>query len=140
MNPFWAHEVPTVERRARERTSHLHQLARCLDLLAEELDALELGDLPRLRGVAEKRASAEAELRSAARVEEGTPFHAIFVEAVTEALQRVDEWKERERVTRDELTHLRDESLTLARSIPQRAPGGRYPVLDETGGQLNVRL
>ncbi|MBW3630160.1 MAG: tRNA (adenine(58)-N(1))-methyltransferase non-catalytic subunit TRM6 [Gemmatimonadetes bacterium] len=140
MNAYWAREAPALERRERERSSHLHKLARCVDLLAEELDALDLGDLPRLRDVAEKRATAEAELRSAARAEEGTPFHAIYTEAVTEALQRVDEWKERERLTRDELTHLRDESLTLVRSIPQGSHGGRYPVLDETGGHLNVRL
>ena len=140
MNAFWAQEVPFVERRARERGTRLHQLARCVDLLAEELDALELGDLPRMRDVAEKRATAEAEIRAAANVEEGSPFHVYFVQAVTEALQRVDEWTERERLTREELAHLRDDSLTLVRSIPQGSAGGRYPVLKETGGQLNVRL
>ena len=140
MNAFWARDMPPVERRERERSSQLHKLARCVDLLAEELDALELGDLPRLRDVSEKRATAEAELRTVAKVEEGTPFHVYFTEAVTQALQRVDEWKERERLTRVELAHLRDESLPLVRSIPQGSAGGRYPVLDETGGQLNVRL
>ena len=140
MTAFWAQDLPPVERRERERSSQLHKLARCVDLLAEELDALELGDLPRLRDVAEKRATAEADLRSGASIEEGTPFHVFYTEAVTAALQRVDEWKERERLTRDELTHLRDESFSLVRSIPQGSPGGRYPVLEETGGQLNVRL
>jgi hypothetical protein len=146
MNVYWAQEVPAVEAPALKRSERLHRLARCVDLLAEELDALELGDLPRMRDLAEKRAALEAEIAPAPdAVEdddavEGSPFHEIYMQAVTEALQRVDEWTERERLTRDELAHLRDESLTLVRSIPRRTAGGKYPVMEETGGQLNVRL
>ena len=140
MNPYWAQEVPPVETPAPRRSARLHQLARCLDLLAEELEALELGDLPRMRDLAEKRAALENEVRGPAEGTEGPSFHQCYVDAVTEALQRVDEWTERERLARDGLAHLRDESLTLVRSIPQGPVGGRYPVLDETGGQLNVRL
>jgi hypothetical protein len=140
MNPYWAQDVPPVETPAPRRSERLHQLARCLDLLAEELEALELGDLPRMRDLAEKRVGLEKEIRGGAEGAEGRSFHDCYVEAVTEALQRVDEWTERERLARDGLAHLRDESLTLARSIPQGPAGGRYPVLDETGGQLNVRL
>jgi hypothetical protein len=140
MNVYWAQEVPSPEAPALKRSERLHRLARCVELLAEELDALELGDLPRMRDLAEKRAGAEAELRTGSDSPSSSPFHLHFVQAVSDALQRVDEWTERERMTRDELAHLRDESLTLARSIPQPATGGRYPVLDEMGGQLNVRL
>ena len=140
MNPYWAQEVPPLETPAPLRSERLHQLARCLDLLAEELEALEIGDLPRMRDVAGKRAGLEKEIRGDAEAVEGPSFHQCYVDAVTEALQRVDEWTERERLARDGLAHLRDESLTLVRSIPQGPAGGRYPVLDETGGQLNVRL
>ena len=140
MNPFWAQEVPPVETPAPRRSERLHQLARCLDLLAEELEAIELGDLPRVRDLAEKRAGLEGRIRAAAPAEDGPSFHQCYVEAVSEALARVDEWTERERLTRDGLAHLRDDSLPLVRSIPQGPAGGRYPVLDETGGQLNVRL
>jgi hypothetical protein len=147
MNVYWAQEVPAVEAPAIKRSERLHRLARCVDLLAEELDALELGDLPRMRDLAEKRAALEAEIAPAPAADqddddavEGSPFHVVYMQAVTEALQRVDEWTERERSTRDELTHLRDESLTRVRSIPQRTAGGKYPVLEEMGGQLNVRL
>ena len=140
MNPFWAQEVPPGETSAPRRSERLHLLARCLDLLAEELEAIELGDLPRVRDLAGQRAGLETEVRGDAEAAEGPSFHQCYVEAVTEALQRVDEWTERERLTRDGLAHLRDESLTLVRSIPQGPAGGRYPVLDETGGQLNVCL
>ena len=141
MNPYWAQEVPALETPAPSRGARLHQLARCLDLLAEELEALELGDLPRMRDLAEKRAGLENEIRGDAEAAEGpSSFHQCYVDAVTEALQRVDEWTERERLARDGLAHLRDESLTRVRSLSQGPHGGRYPVLDETGGQLNVRL
>ena len=140
MNPFWAQEVPPVETPAPRRSERLHLLARCLDLLAEELEALELADLPRIRDLAERRAGLENEIRGGVPEGDGSSFHQCYVEAVNAALQRVDEWTERERLARDGLAHLRDESLTLARSIPQGPAGGRYPVLDETGGQLNVRL
>jgi hypothetical protein len=140
MNAYWAQEVPALETPASTRTERLHRLARCVELLADELQALELGDLPRMRDLAEKRATLESELRSGGESEEGSSFHRLYLEAVTEALQRVDEWNERERLTRDGLAHLRDESLTLVRAIPQGPAGGRYPVLEETGGQLNVRL
>ena len=140
MTHFWAQEVPPVETPALTRSQRLHQLARCVELLGEELDALELGDLPRMRDIAEKRAHVETELRSGGDAATGSPFHLIFVEAVTEALRRVDEWTEQERLARDGLTQLRDGSFTLARSIPQTPAGGKYPVLEEMGGQLNVRL
>ena len=140
MNPLRALDLQAEPAAAPQRSERLHQLARCLDLLADELEALETGDYPRMRDLAEKRAGLEAEIRGPAALAEGTSFHQLYVEAVTEALQRVDDWTERERLTREGLAQLQDESLTLARSIPQGAVGGRYPVLDETGTQLNVRL
>ena len=140
MNPLRALDLQAEPAAAPQRSQRLHQLARCLDLLADELEALETGDYPRMRDLAEKRSSLEAEVSGPAPVAEGRSFHACYVEAVTEALQRVDEWTARERLTREGLAQLQDESLTLARSIPQGTVGGRYPVLDETGSQLNVRL
>jgi hypothetical protein len=140
MNPLRALELPAEPAAAPQRSERLHQLARCLDLLAEELEALDTGDYPRMRDLAEKRAGLEAEVRGPATAAEGRSFHYYYVEAVTEALQRVEEWTERERLTREGFAQLQDESLTLARSIPQGTAGGRYPVLDETGSQLNVRL
>lgn len=140
MNPFWAQEVPAVEPPAPRRSERLHQLARCLDLLAEELEALDFGDAPRMRELGEKRAALETQIRAGWQDGEASPFHRLYVDAVTEALERMDEWTERERLTRDGFSHLRDDSLTLVRSIPKGTAGGRYPVLDATGGQLNVRL
>lgn len=123
-----------------KRGERLRRLARWTDLLAEELDALELGDFPLMRDIAERRAALEAEIEALAVRDEERSFPEIFAAAVAESVQSLEEWTAQERLTRDELAQLHDGSLLLVREMPQVTQGGGYPILDEVGSQLNVRL
>jgi hypothetical protein len=134
---FWALAPTTQPPPAPTRSERLHRLAKRVALLADQIDALDLGDLPRVRELGEERAALEAEILGAdADVDALT--EGLYAELVDEAVRELQDRVEQERQTRDEIAQLRDGSLTLARSIPRPTAGGKYPEADGTGGQLNV--
>ena len=122
-----------------KRGERLRTIARCIALLADEVEALEQGDAPRARDLAEQRAALDAELR--AEDEEAAPLYpALYTTPVGEALQELTRRAEGDRRAREELEYLRDFSLPLARGIPSPAAGGRYPDLELEDSQYDVRL
>jgi hypothetical protein len=139
VNPFWALAPSTEPAPAPSRSERLHLLAKRIALLADEIGALDTGDLPRLRELAEQRAALETEIRGADAQGDSLP-HALYAELVEEAVRDLQEREEQARQAREELIQLRDGSLTLARSLATPPTGGRYPELKGTGGQLNVCL
>lgn len=144
MTAYWALDLPPADAPAeRKRSDRLRDAARWLALLADEIDALEAGDFPRLRDLAEQR----AKLAGRRGVEEDgadegrsdalpRPLH---LDAVADALRELREWDERERAKQEGLSQLCDDSLPRVRSIQTRPTGGRYPLLDDADSQLNVR-
>lgn len=140
MNAYWAfppraEEAPPPPRRSEQ----LRAAARWIGLLADELEALEAGDFPRVRELAAEREKLAAELGSDDAQGSSLP-RPLHVGPVTEALSELRRWSEEERRAREELAQLRDGSLPLVRSLPVRTVGGRYQELDSMDSQLNVRL
>ena len=141
MTAYWALDLPASDAPAeRKRSEQLRGAARWITLLADELDALESGDFPRLRDLAEQRAKLAGEL-GVDPEEPGDPLpRPLHLEPVAEALRELRDWAEQERAKQEGLSQLRDESLPLVRSIQATRMGGRYQVIDETDCQLNVRM
>lgn len=123
---------------SRSESERLRDCSSLVALLADQLEALEQGDLPRLRELESMRGRLAGEMRE--EIDPDTPLLPWLAERVEEALRRVDGWIESDRHARDEVAQLQDGSLPLVRGLHRRAGSGTYPSLEPGGAKLDVRL
>lgn len=117
-----AREAPRLDVR-------LEAYARYLSLVAEQLRALEGGELGRLRTLLEERAALETELDEE-------------IEALlTRALDALDQGMERDQELRDHWRSLQEDALRVTRGVhAPRLHRGRYPQGPQTPARLDVRF
>lgn len=121
----------------RSESERLRDCSHWVGLLADQLEAMELGDFSRVRELEAMRERLAEEMRDGADGE--APLPAWVAERVEETLQRVQSWTEQERRRREEVALLQDESLPLVRGI-QRVGGGNYLSLEPPSARFDVRL
>lgn len=123
--------------RVRKASGRLRDCSYFVALLADQLEALEQEDYPRLRELDAMRAKLAEEIR--AETDGEIPLLESVAMQMEEALVEVESWTEFQRRSSDELSQLQDESLPLVRGI-RRVGGGNYLSLDHASAQFDVRL
>jgi broad specificity phosphatase PhoE len=123
--------------RVRKASERLRDCSHFVALLADQLEALEQEDFPRLRELDAMRAKLAEEMR--AETDGEIPLLEWVAMQVEEAVVGVESWTEFQRRSSDELSQLQDESLPLVRGI-RRLGGGNYLPLEPASTQLDVRL
>lgn len=121
----------------RSESERLRDCSHWVSLLADQLEAMEQGDFPRVRELEAMRERLAEEMRDGTGGE--APLPEWVAERVEETLQRVKSWTEQERRRREEVALLQDGSLPLVRGI-RRVGGGNYLSLEPSSAQFDVRL
>ncbi|HET7275513.1 MAG TPA: hypothetical protein VFI91_10160 [Longimicrobiaceae bacterium] len=119
------------------RAASLQAYARCLDLLASEMEAMRSGDVARLRALAEEREEAERELGKLSADE--SPYSGLGALA-EEAVRELGERLKADRRRQDEVERLEEESLPLVRGITRRLATGKYGGSGAGPARFNVLL
>lgn len=129
---------PESAESTRRESDRLRDCSHLVGLLADQLEALEKGDYPRLRELESMRERLAAEMRE----EHGpdTPLLDWMGELIGDSLVRVEGWIETDRLSREEVAQLQDGSLPLIRGIDRRSGSGHYRSLDPGSARLDVRL
>lgn len=131
----------------RTRPERLRDFGRYLALVADELDALEQRDLPRLRELQEQRLELERELRPD-REEEETgsrgeplPFAEDLAGLLAEGLDTLQQGAEEDRISRDRWTTLEHDALRAMQGTRLRGVRrGQYLELASGDARLDVRF
>ena len=117
------------------------QLRDCMhfvSLLADQMEALEREDFPRVRELEAMRSRLAEEMGG--HLDPETPILIWIAAQLDEALSRVQSWTENERCARDQFSQLQDDSLPLVRGIQRRLGSGNYLSLDSAHTKLDLRL
>lgn len=137
--------IPEIPQESTEQTASnkkaSQQVRDCssfIALLADQLEALEQQDFPRVREIELLRSRLAEEMR--AQLDPETPLLIRLAEQVQDALAQIEGWFEVEQSTRDQLSQLQDESLPLVRGFQRRGGGGNYRPLDGSRTRLDLRL
>lgn len=118
-------------------SASLQAYARCLALLADEIEAMQAGDTAKLRELAEQRTQAEQELGEFAG--DSSPYKGLE-EMADEALRELENRTEEGRRQADNVTRLEQESLPLLRGIRRWLTPGNYHELAASQAKFDVRL
>lgn len=116
----------------------LRDCSHLVALLADAVEALEQKDFPRLRELESMRARLAGEMREADGTD--TPLLSWLAGRIEASLLRVEAWMEADRLSRQEVAQLRDDSLPLVRGLTRRPGAGSYRPLDSGSAKLDVRL
>lgn len=119
-------------------SQQLRDCSHFIALLADQLEALEQQDFPRLRELETLRSRLTDEM--GARSDPETPVLIWIAEQVEEALSRVGGWIELEQSRREQLSQLQDDSLPLVRGFHRPVGTGNYHSLDSSRTRLDLRL
>lgn len=121
----------------RSESERLRDCSHWIALLADQLEAMEQGDFPRVREMEAMRERLAEEMRDGTDGE--APLPEWVAERVEATLHRVQSWTDQKRRKREEVALLQDGSLPLVRGI-RRVGGGNYLSLDHGSAQFDVRL
>lgn len=117
-------------------SASLQAYARCLALLADEIEAMRVGDAVKLGELAKLRLEAERELGEASETSPYAELASVTEEAVRELGDRSAENRRRE----EDVARLEAESLPLLRGIRNWLSPGIYAELGTNHGAFDVRF
>ena len=122
------------------RVETLLRYSRYVAIIAEQLEATEVGDRERVMLLLDERRLIEAEIEATHDDESSDP--ASLDELLTSALAEVSEKIESARLDKDQWIQISSGALTSARSLSLRpaAAAGRYPEPVARGERLDLRF